>query len=67
MEDARAGKDAARAFLNCYETDLTGPLERIRQHLEYQAPKGFLEYIARHLSDSFRSHIDHNIVILKRR
>ncbi|CAO3564860.1 unnamed protein product [Mortierella alpina] len=65
--DARAGKDAARAFLSKFESDLIAPLERMRQHLDHSAPKGFLEFIARHLSDTFRSHIDHYIVILKRR
>ncbi|CAO3569090.1 unnamed protein product [Mortierella alpina] len=65
--DARAGKDAARAFLSKFESDLIAPLERMRQHLDHRAPKGFLEFIARHLSDTFRSHVDHYIVILKRR
>ncbi|KAF9561050.1 hypothetical protein EC968_005866 [Mortierella alpina] len=65
--DSRAGIDAARMFLRAYESELAIPLAEMQQHLNHCAPKGFLEFVARQLSDTFRSHVDHYIVILKRR
>ncbi|KAF9956896.1 hypothetical protein BGZ72_002367 [Mortierella alpina] len=65
--DSRAGVDAARMFLIAYEDELAAPLAEIQQHLNHNAPKGFLEFVARQLSDKFRSHVDHYLVILKRR